>query len=221
MGGHQFPEQEGSSLSRSLSGNSQFNILPLDSMASGKPASFRRRLLIALGLTAGAVLLGSCATLSQADCRQGDWRGIGYVDGTSGYPVSRVDEHADACKEYGIAPNRTAYIQGRAEGLRQYCTPEGGWRAGRNGSEYAGVCQGSSQDAFLYAYNLGTEIASSERDVREAEEAADARRDARRNGTPVFGHFSAIDIWSARRRADRIYSENVQSFVNRFGHYPD
>ena len=39
---------------------------------------------------ATAGLLASCATLSEEACRQGDWRGIGYVDGTEGRLETRT-----------------------------------------------------------------------------------------------------------------------------------
>ena len=106
-------------------------------------------------LAVAAALLSGCATLSQEECRQGDWRGIGYADGAAGYQASRIAEHAEACREFGIAPDQRAYTMGRTEGLRVYCTPQNGFAVGRTGGSYGNVCPPGAADAFLSGYEDG------------------------------------------------------------------
>ncbi|RZJ86301.1 MAG: DUF2799 domain-containing protein, partial [Brevundimonas sp.] len=85
--------------------------------------------LVAGGLTALS-LLGSCATMSEDQCLAGAWGQVGYADGAAGYAMSRLNEHAEACAKYGIAPEEAIYRSARADGLRVYCTPESGFSAG-------------------------------------------------------------------------------------------
>ena len=106
-------------------------------------------------LLAGGLLLASCATISEEACLQGDWAGIGFKDGEAGHPQSRLDEHAKACAKTGVAPDPAPYFAARAQGLRLYCTPDRGFREGRLGHSYAGVCPEPAAGRFLPAYADG------------------------------------------------------------------
>lgn len=119
---------------------------------------------------AGALVgLASCATMSADQCLAGDWAGQGLSDGASGLSMSRLADHAEACEKHGVTPDASAYRSGRDQGLVRYCTPDNGFRAGRTGSAYAGVCPASLEANFLPAYGDG-------RIVHETEQAlADAR----------------------------------------------
>ncbi|WP_156389318.1 DUF2799 domain-containing protein [Brevundimonas sp. Root1423] len=102
-----------------------------------------------------ALALGSCATMSAEQCQAGDWSGQGYADGVAGLTMSRLGEHAEACVKHGIAPDDAAYRAGREQGLIQYCTPDRGFREGRTGSSYAGVCPSYLEADFMPAYQDG------------------------------------------------------------------
>jgi hypothetical protein len=114
----------------------------------------RRWLLAAAGLV-GFGLLASCATLSEEACRQGDWRGIGYVDGTEGRLETHIQRHAEACAALGITPDVVRWREGRTEGLRLYCRPEQAYLIGRDGGALNPVCQGHDLDALAAAYERG------------------------------------------------------------------
>ena len=105
-------------------------------------------------LAAGAVLNG-CATLSEEQCLVGDWYGIGVADGQSGYSFQRLGEHNEACASHGVIPDAALYEQGRQQGLRSYCTPQIGFREGRQGDSYAGVCPAHLEADFLAGYSDG------------------------------------------------------------------
>ena len=113
------------------------------------------RLMIAGGAVAVAALLSSCTTMSKDQCLAGAWGEKGYADGTSGYPMTRLDDHAKACAKYQVAPNPAAYGSAREDGLRSYCTFERGWVEGRAGNTYYGVCRPEDEQAFLPAYRDG------------------------------------------------------------------
>ena len=105
-------------------------------------------------LATGAVLSG-CATLSEEQCLVGDWYGIGVADGQSGYSFQRLGEHNEACASHGVIPDAALYEQGRQQGLRSYCTPQIGFREGRQGDSYAGVCPAHLEADFLAGYSDG------------------------------------------------------------------
>lgn len=106
-----------------------------------------------------ATLLAGCASLSEKECRVADWYDIGVRDGAVGYGQERVIEHAKACVDVGIAPDRARWAAGRDAGLERYCTPDRGLWVGRNGGDYAGVCAPETEESFLRGYRLGREIA--------------------------------------------------------------
>ncbi|WP_426023838.1 DUF2799 domain-containing protein [Brevundimonas sp. PWP3-1b1] len=126
------------------------------------------RLMIAGGVVAVAALLGSCTTMSKDQCLAGAWGEKGYADGTSGYPMTRLDDHAKACAKYQVAPNPAAYGSAREDGLRTYCTLERGWAEGRAGNTYYGVCRPEEEQAFVPAYQDGLRL----HEVEDAFEAA-------------------------------------------------
>lgn len=114
------------------------------------------KILIVTAAAAGALLaLASCATMSAEQCRAGDWGGQGFSDGVSGLSMSRLSEHAEACAEHGVIPDSAAYAAGRDQGLVRYCTPDNGFRAGRTGSGYGGVCPSYLEADFMPAYRDG------------------------------------------------------------------
>ena len=128
-----------------------------------------KTILIAGAATAFALMLGSCATMSEDQCLAGDWGGQGYRDGAEGLPMSRLADHAEACAKNQVTPNEAAYASARADGLTQYCTRERGFREGREGDSYYGVCPASAEAEFLPAYQDGQQ-------VHEAQSAADSAR---------------------------------------------
>ncbi len=100
-----------------------------------------------------ALLLTGCATLSREQCQRGDWFGIGISDGQAGQPASRLDQHVRACVDYGIHVDNQQYINGRAQGLQDYCQIENAFDSGMEGRRYQRVCP-PSIDAVFERYNL-------------------------------------------------------------------
>ena len=130
------------------------------------------KFLIAAAVAAtGVVLLSGCATMSEDQCMVGDWGGQGWRDGAAGHQLSRLDDHAKACAKYGVAPNMSAYRAAREDGLRTYCTWENGFRQGRQGASYGGVCAPAEERDFLPAYEDGRRIYVVEQAVSSAESA--------------------------------------------------
>lgn len=100
----------------------------------------------------------ACSTLSEKQCKQGDWYDIGLRDGLEGHGVDRLSKHSEACTEYGVSPNREAYDKGRGEGLKSYCAPDKAFRLGRRGGYYRGGCPASMEAAFLRKFEAGKQL---------------------------------------------------------------
>jgi hypothetical protein len=119
----------------------------------------------------GVALLAGCTTMTREQCLAGAWGEKGYQDGLSGYRTSRLDDHAQACAKFGLEANPGAYLSARDDGLRTYCTWESGFRQGRQGNSYGGVCSLAEERDFLPAYQDGQRIYIVEQAVTSAESA--------------------------------------------------
>lgn len=102
-------------------------------------------------LTALALLAG-CASLSEDQCRAGNWGAIGERDGQAGRSASYFSRHVEACAEFGIRPDRAQWEAGRQRGLVLYCTPRNAYEIGREGDRLNDVCP-APQAAVLAAAN--------------------------------------------------------------------
>lgn len=154
--------------------------------------------------------LSACASLSETQCRGGDWRSIGFEDGAAGRQSSRIADHTEACAEYGIRPDAAAWEEGRQDGLQQYCLPARAWREGARGNRLSPVCpielvnRLERQNARgLEYYDIGQSISRAESDIRDIN-----RRLARmETGDPLYASLMAersrLRLKILRLRAER------------------
>ena len=170
--------------------------------------------------------LGGCATLSESDCRQGNWSDIGYQDGLQGHAENRFAGHVQACAKYGVAPDQAAYFSARDEGLQQYCEPRHGFELGSAGAAYENVCPrtkpigllsilGLTDLEFEDAYALGREIYSARDDLNRVEaQIEDANQCLSKRDCPPE------DKEKARRLRDELEHQrnNKQSELHRLEH---
>ncbi|UYQ71924.1 DUF2799 domain-containing protein [Pelagibacterium flavum] len=143
------------------------------------------RLLLICAALLGALVLASCATLSQEQCEAGDWRAIGFSDGADGRPADRLSSHVEACSEYGIAVDNALYQSGRAEGLRVYCRLGNAERQGRAGESYFGVCEGELGVAFARVHQAGREVFNLQAEINSLDSEIDAKLAELRSGNPT------------------------------------
>ena len=122
------------------------------------------------------VLVG-CASISEEECLQGNWLDIGQRDGQAGKASSYILEHAEACKDVGVQPDRETWERGRQDGLRAYCTPSNMYDLGRSGRSAALVCSPdesvelkSANDRGLTYYRLTTEIIRKNSEITDLQE---------------------------------------------------
>ncbi len=104
----------------------------------------------------GLALLSGCASISREECQVGDWAAIGERDGADGRVAdTQFGRHVSACAKVDIIPDRAAWEQGYATGLRSYCTPQTGLREGEAGRPYRNVCPSADEAGFLLGHDLG------------------------------------------------------------------
>ncbi|MBU1175527.1 MAG: DUF2799 domain-containing protein [Alphaproteobacteria bacterium] len=104
------------------------------------------------------VVLSGCATLSKVECQTGDWRGIGLSDGSHGYSSSRIEQHAEACAQHGVAPSRELYMAGYEQGLVSYCRLDRAAETGTSGGAYYQVCTGEIGLSFGRVYIAARDV---------------------------------------------------------------
>lgn len=105
-----------------------------------------------------AALIQGCATMSEPECRNADWRTVGYEDGAMGASAFHIGKYREACAKYGVSPDLSGYREGREQGLRQYCRPHNGFRLGERGGNYAGICPPETEPEFVAAYEDGRRV---------------------------------------------------------------
>lgn len=125
-------------------------------MVKANSAGARRAGAVCI-LLGGLAALAGCASfppvqpLGAERCAAIDWAGVGREDGANGAPSTILARHLAACP--GLP--QQSWALGRAEGLAAYCTAENGYRLGRAGREYHGVCPAETADLFLREYERG------------------------------------------------------------------
>lgn len=110
------------------------------------------------------VLLQACGGMDLAECRTADWRAIGYEDGVQGRAIGTLGKRRTDCAEHGVTPNFDAYVAGRNDGLSRFCRPQNGYRMGKRGKRYSGVCPGALERPFVAAHGDGLGV--HQRDAR-------------------------------------------------------
>ena len=118
-------------------------------------------------ILAGMLILTGCATLNKEQCLRGDWRGVGWTDGMNGEPAVRIEQHREACAEYGVRPDQKLYMDGRAEGLRQYCELDNAFQTGLDGKPYKNVCPPDIHPLFLRYHNAAYEVYQARRQIEQ------------------------------------------------------
>jgi hypothetical protein len=107
---------------------------------------------------AGALLAGCAGGMTTSECASADWTALGFEDGRTGARPKLSEQRREACASEGISVDFAAYETAREDGLKTYCTAEGGFDAGRSGGEYFGVCAGETEMRFLESLALGERL---------------------------------------------------------------
>lgn len=129
-----------------------------------------------LALALAALALGGCASMGKDECKAIDWRAVGYEDGATGQGVERMASRRQACAKHGVTLDLDAYRAGREEGLREFCQPASGFRAGSRGRDFTGACPADLAPGFNDAYHSGRTLWRLESRVNDTARGIQHRR---------------------------------------------
>ena len=128
-------------------------------------------------ISVAAVVLASCAPISEDACRGGNWGSIGLEDGKDGKPLSILEKYAEKCAEFGISPDQDVYLAARQSGLQFYCTPQNAYQVGRDGGRLNKVCEPGIQASISPAFNQGQRYFEVTEEIRRIRDRQDDLRD--------------------------------------------
>jgi len=135
-------------------------------------------------------LLGGCATIPEDQCAKVDWYDLGVTDGRAGQVADRLLRHREACAGVQVVPDEQRYLQGRQEGLAEYCRPDNAQREGLAGRPYADVCDATFKRIYQSAYAVASlkrrinsnldEVSRKETELRD-QKTSDSKRNQLRS----------------------------------------
>ena len=130
--------------------------------------AFGWRLFLSV-IVALSTLLGGCATMSADECRVANWSDVGLRDGLEGAALSRLDYRVKDCAEAKVAVDTPRYLQGRDQGLLQYCQLEKAVPLGLKGGSYNNVCPVGIDGEFRRRFRLGRDVFDARQTVQSLE----------------------------------------------------
>lgn len=169
----------------------------------------RRLFAFSLMLACAAALTG-CASITEEECHEGNWRERGLADGQRGVPGGQLQSYLEICTKAGAAVDVREYRAGHAQGIPQYCTAERGRQEGLGGRSYRNACPASLEPEFLSAYRAGKRVYDAEQRLnRINSEIQDKERRLRKTDDPSKRRYLRSEIQSldreARRTRDLLY----------------
>ncbi len=141
-----------------------------------------------------SLLISGCAAMDKSECLNAQWRSVGYEDGTKGYDASRIGEYRKSCAEYNVLPNLEEYMQGRQQGLTQWCTPSNGYYQGTRGAIYNGICPEALESDFELAMSEGKAVYDYQKTIHNQESLRKR----------LYREYSALDEQISSMEADLV-----------------
>jgi hypothetical protein len=121
----------------------------------------REKLLKLVPAIAVLLTVAGCSSnpsVTESQCIAGDWQTVGYRDGVNGLRSTQLLQHQDACVQHDVIPDRTTYMVGWKQGVREYCNPHNAFTTGERGQLYYNVCPAAMDHDFQVAYQNGREL---------------------------------------------------------------
>ncbi len=109
------------------------------------------KLFLGLCLT---ILLISCGSVSESDCRNSNLYELGLEHGREGIELSEFGDFSKSCAKNGVILETSEYKKGRSRGLERYCTKANGYKVYKNDLDYKDVCPRETEEAFLKGMSL-------------------------------------------------------------------
>ena len=124
------------------------------------------RLLVTLALFAW---LTGCATMTANECKVANWGEVGLRDGLAGAALPVLNDRVKDCAEAQVPVDTPRYLQGRDQGLLQYCRIENAVPLGLDGKSYNGVCPVAVDGEFRRRFQIGREGYVARNELRSLE----------------------------------------------------
>ncbi len=135
---------------------------------NGMSLALIRGLVLLTGGFIAVLGLAGCATMSAEHCRDAKWEELGRADGRRGEQARKLEQHREVCASHGLEPKAEEWRRGYEQGVGEFCTPAGGYNAGRANVGDASLCAGRpGQPEFLAAHQHGGQVFVLLREVRE------------------------------------------------------
>ena len=113
--------------------------------------------------------LTGCATMTPNECKSANWGEVGLRDGLEGKALSVLNDRVKDCAEANVPVDTPRYLQGRDQGLLQYCRIENAVPLGLNGKSYDGVCPSAMDGEFRRRFKVGRDVHLARNDLRNLE----------------------------------------------------
>ncbi len=97
-----------------------------------------------------------CSSYSKQKCLEIDQAQSGYklgIDGVTSFNSAILDLKKNCEDEHGVPVDTQKIKTGWEDGLRFYCSSNGGSRAGQSGLVYSGACTKQDEKIFFNTYN--------------------------------------------------------------------
>ena len=124
------------------------------------------RFIFALAL---CVWLMACATMTPNECKAANWGEVGLRDGLAGAALPVLNDRVKDCAEAQVPVDTPRYLQGRDQGLLQYCRIENAVPLGLNGKSYDGVCPAAMDGEFRRRFKVGRDVHVARNELRSLE----------------------------------------------------
>ena len=160
-------------------------------------------------LLAVCLWLAGCATMTPNECKSANWGEVGLRDGLEGKALSVLNDRAKDCADAQVAVDTPRYLQGRDQGLVQYCRIENAVPLGLNGKSYDGVCPPAIDAEFRRRFTAGRDVHVARNELRTLESRRGAAEERLRNAANDDDRRRARDALrdldaDMRRARDRV-----------------
>lgn len=125
--------------------------------------------------------LTGCTTMTPNECKAANWSDVGLRDGLAGAALSVLNDRVKDCAEAKVAVDTPRYLQGRDQGLIQFCRLENAVPLGLNGKSYDGVCPAVIDGEFRRRYRIARDVHLARNDVRNLDGRLSAAEDRLRS----------------------------------------
>ena len=124
------------------------------------------RFIITLAL---CLWLTGCATMTPNECKAANWGEVGLRDGLAGAALSVLNDRVKDCAEAQVPVDTPRYLQGREQGLLQFCRIENAAPLGLDGKSYDGVCPATMDAEFRRRFKAGRDVHVARNELRSLE----------------------------------------------------